>query len=107
MSNMMGDAFHFALAFNRKKMKIFRPTMDEKDVWVTPSNYFRNLAMPEEIVSEGREYIVSKKDLLETGYQSIKRGDKFIDPDFGVNSVVEIRDILILGEVLGFRIRLE
>lgn len=107
MSNMLGDAFHYALAFNRKKMQISRPPLDDKDIWATPSNFFRNLAMPEEIISEGREYIVAKKDLLSTGYTTIKRGDKFIDPDFGVNTVVEVRDVLILGEVLGFRIRLE
>lgn len=69
-----------------------------------PSNYFRNMAMPEEVISESREFIISKDSLGVFGDPS--RGDRLIDDDLKINTIREIKEMYDLGgAVIGFRVR--
>lgn len=73
---------------------------------VTPSNYFRNLAMPEEVVVEGREFIIAKADLETIGYPLPKRGDRLQDSEIGISVISEVREIFDFGgSIMGYRIR--
>lgn len=68
------------------------------------SNYFRNLAAPEEIIVEGREFVIKKEDLGEFG--TPERGDRLIDVELGKNVIKEVRPMMTLGgAIIGYRIR--
>lgn len=75
------------------------------DITLAPANYFRNLAGPEETVIEGREFVISKKILDSVNAPIPKRGFKIVDPDLGVNTITEVRDMIVLGKIFGFRVR--
>lgn len=77
----------------------------EYNVKLANSNYFRNLAGPEETVIEGREFVISKDILDQVSAPIPKRGFKIVDPDFGASTITEIRDMIILGKLVGFRVR--
>ena len=73
---------------------------------VTPSNYFRNLAAPEEIVIEGREFVISKQNLDSVYFPAPKRGDRITDPDIGLSVISEVREMFDFGgAIIGYRIR--
>ena len=72
---------------------------------LAPSNYSRNLSGPEEVVIEGKEFVVSKKALDAVNYGAMKRGHKIIDADLGVNTVSEVRELIIMGVLAGYRLR--
>jgi hypothetical protein len=57
----------------------------------------------EDTVTFGREFVIDKDELEIIP----KRGDKLIDDDFGVSTIKEIRDMVVLGEIVGYRIRTE
>ena len=88
-------------------MTLSRPgTALSFEVKVTPSNYSRNLSAPEEIVIEGREYILGKQNLDEVGFPVPKRGDRLTDPELGVNVISEVRELFNYGgEIMGYRVR--
>lgn len=72
---------------------------------IAPSNYFRNFEAIEEMVIEGREYVISKELLDNAGFTTLKRGIRIIDPVFNVSSIVEIREMVVMGEIVGYRVR--
>lgn len=68
------------------------------------SNYFRNLAAPEELVVEGQEFVLRKIDLDVFGLPS--RGDVITDPELGANTLIEVRPMMGFGgEIIGYRVR--
>lgn len=71
-----------------------------------PANYFRNLAGPEEIVVEGREFVLSKSNLDSVKFPAPKRGDRITDPGIAVSTITEVREMFGFGGALiGYRIR--
>jgi len=103
----MKDAINLALKINQRLMKIYSVGGTQSDMYVTKSNYSRNTALPEEVVASGREYIVSMDELLKTAYTSIKRGYKLEDSQLGIFTVTEVNEMVVLGEIVGFRVRVE
>lgn len=88
-------------------MTIERPgSIAAVSIKVTPSNYSRNLAGPEEVVIEGREYVISKHTLDLVNYPVPKRGDRLKDTELGVNVISEVKEIFGFGgAILGYRVR--
>ena len=75
-------------------------------VVMAPSNYGRNLSLPEEIVSEGLEFVVSKDSLdAESVPLPLRRGDTIVDADMGANTITEVKEMFALGELIGYRVR--
>jgi hypothetical protein len=73
---------------------------------LSPSNYSRLLASPEETVVTGREFVVSKNILDAVFFPNIKRGDRIIDPQLGANTVTDVKEMHGLGGIImGYRIR--
>lgn len=73
---------------------------------ISPSNYFRHLEAVEKIVSTGREFIISKDTLTAASYPLPKRGDKLTDPDLGIMTLTEVREMYDLGgSIIGYRVR--
>jgi hypothetical protein len=72
---------------------------------VAPSNFFRNLAVAEELVGDNREYVIPETELTKISVAIPKRGDKLIDATFGVGTIYEIHDMVVLGNIVGWRVR--
>lgn len=72
------------------------------------SNYARNMNGPEEIIMEGREFVLSAKSFEGQIFTFPKRGDRLIS-SFGqenvISTIVEMRGFQ--GELLGYRVRTE
>lgn len=107
-------SFNPAAAFNKILALQARPitlhdisTATQVNVKAAPANYFRNLAGPEETVAIGREFVISKKDLDEVSFPAPKRGVKLIDADFGYSTITDVREMVILGVIVGYRVRAE
>lgn len=105
----LSNAFNTLLFLHYRIMTIERlGTISPVSIKVSPSNYSRNLQGPEEIVMEGREFVISKKSLEEVSYPIPRRGDRLKDSEMGVNTVTEVREMFDLGgKIIGFRIRCE
>lgn len=99
------DSFNYAININARDMKIFRAGGTEQDIRVSTSNYQRNNALPQELISNDREFVISKKEIDKTTYSKPKRGDKLIDIVFGTVTITSITEMIILGELVGYRIR--
>lgn len=110
---MLDQAFNSLLSIHNRSMKLFRKGAAAPlgtvgiDVQATPSNYFRNLEGPSEMVIHGREFILSKENLLQAGFTlPLKRGDYLVDPELGAITLSEIREIYNQGgAIMGFRVR--
>lgn len=104
MSRNLVSAFEFILNFQGRDMT-FERGVTTATIKAAPSNYFRNLAGIEEIVVEGKEFVVSKSELDRKGFPTPRRGDVIVDSILGTNSVVEVRELVIFGQLAGFRLR--
>jgi len=108
MSFDLVSAFNRALAVQARPITLHDiPNALQVNITAAPANYFRNLAGPEESISIGREFVISKRDLDAVSFGAPKRGHKLIDADFGYLTITEIREMVILGEIAGYRVRAE
>lgn len=101
------NAFHYLINIHSREVIITRPgTIYVATIKLSPSNYFRHLSGPEEIVIEGREFIVSKVNLEQAGFPIPKRGDRLEDSELGISTISEVREMYDFGSsIIGFRIR--
>lgn len=101
---MLSNAFNSILKMNQRPVSMTRPGGTTISTYITPSNYFRNLAAPSDITIEGREFIISFNDLGSFGVP--KKGDRITDPAMGVLVLSEVREMFGIGsELLGYRVR--
>ena len=84
-----------------------RGVTGEEDIMVAPSNYYRNSASVEDMTTQGREYIIRKSELAKTSLTKLRRGDALISDDLGEKSIVEVREMIALGNILGWRVRVD
>jgi len=101
------SAFNYLLNLHCREVVIKRPgTAYASNIKISPSNFYRHLMGPEETVIDGREYIVTKDNLDVAPFPIPKRGDRIEDPELGILSIVEVREMFDFGgKLLGFRIR--
>ena len=96
------------LGIHNRQMNIERPDLNlVVAVKATPSNYSRNLQGPEQVVVDGKEFVISKHALDTATFPCPpKRGDRLVDPDLGDMSIVEVREMFDLGgAIIAYRIR--
>lgn len=105
MSYKLLNAFNFILHAQGKSVTLEQYGGLSITVNAAPSNYFRNFTGSEEISIEGREFVISKKDLDDKGFPAPLRGDVIIDSDFGPNNISDVKELIILGVVAGYRVR--
>jgi hypothetical protein len=84
-----------------------RGSIAAQDIKAAPSNYYRNQQAPEDMRTQGREYIIRKSELDKTAFTSLRRGDALISTELGEKSIIEIREMIILGKIVGWRIRVD
>lgn len=108
---MLSNAFNFLIQLHSRGVTIERPGDGEEaisavSIKITPANYFRNLSAPEEIVVEGKEFIVSKETLSSANYPTPKRGDILDDSETGTSTISEVREVYDFGgAIMGYRLR--
>jgi hypothetical protein len=101
------QAFNLLLKLHSREVTITRPGGATATIRVSPSNYFRNLAGPGEVVVEGKEYVISKDILTSSGFTlPLKRGDRINDSEVGLIVISEIRELYNFGgQIIGYRVR--
>jgi hypothetical protein len=103
----LNTAFQTILSIQSRAITISRPgTALTLAIKAAPSNYFRNLEGPSDMVVEGREFVVAKNQFNST-YPAPKRGDRLVDGDLGNMSITEVREMFDLGGgIIGYRMRI-
>ena len=105
MSPNLIAAFNFLAEKQGREMTLERGATSVQ-VRMAPSNYARNLSVVEEIVEEGREFVLTKTDLDATAFGSEpRRGDVIVDAISGTHSIIEVREMYVMGTLAGYRIR--
>lgn len=106
-ASSFGQAFFKMIMIHGRVVTLERKGVQSVTIKAAPSNYYRNGAAPDEIVVEGREFVISSEELKKTGWTGvIKRGDRIIDAELGTLMVVEPREMFGFGgQILGYRIR--
>lgn len=104
MSNGMVNAFKFIIDKQGREMIIERGATTAT-VKMAPSNYFRNLAVVEEIIEEGMEYVVASDSLSAVSFPTPRRGDLIVDAETGPHSITEVREMYVFGTLAGYRLR--
>jgi hypothetical protein len=101
------NAFNYALSIISRKVTFERPgVIDEIEIVVSPSNYQRKLAGPEDVTVSGREFVISARLLKSKGITEVKEGDRITDPEYGLRMVTDVKELYDLGaNVIGFRVR--
>jgi len=106
MSHSFTAAFHTIIALQG------RDTLIERDAGATTatikvanSSYFRNFGGIEETTIEGKEFVVSQRELTDKGFPKPQRGDLLVDTIMGNNSITEVVELIILGRLVGYRLR--
>ncbi len=73
---------------------------------VTPSNYSRNAAGPEETTISGREYVISKQNLDSVYFPSPKKGDRIKDTELGTDTIHEVSEMFGFGGgIMGWKVK--
>lgn len=101
------EAFNWILSKHNRTVTISRVNPAANfSIKVSPTNYSRNLEGPENIVFDGREFIITKAELDRVSWGVIRRGDRLIDPEFGTMTIKETNEMYGLGgQVVGVRVR--
>lgn len=71
---------------------------------IAKANYFRNFEGVEEININGREFVISKKLLDESGFPALKRNIRVVDEgtSFTITKIEEME--ALNGQILGYRV---
>lgn len=110
MVDSLSNAFNALLFIHSRVVTIEHPgrltSLGPVSIKISPSNYFRNLAGPEETVITGSEFVVSKAVLDAAGFPAPRRGDRIEDPETGIAEITEVRPMHNLGaSIMGYRCR--
>lgn len=102
-------ALDIMISMQGRQMSITRDALTPitASIKAAPSNYFRNLQGDSEIVIEGREFVITRSSLESVSFPfPIVRGDVLEDPDLGVLTISESREMFdVGGKIIGYRVR--
>lgn len=99
----------FGLALLHTEFEVVweEPGGTQENIKISKSNYSRNLEAVEEMVIEGREFVIRHEEIKDKSLFPMKRGQRFYDSE--LDDVYNIREVNPLrglkGEVLGYRVR--
>jgi len=74
---------------------------------ISPSSYTRDLEGLGSVRVEGREFVITKTNIVNSTFPlPLKRGDRITDSEFGTVAISEVKEMLGLnGETIGYRVR--
>lgn len=108
----LANPFNHLLSLHRRaaKIKIIGKnnpsSVTAKDIFISPSNYFRNGATVEDTVVAGHEFVISMEVLQNIGESKVTRGDILIDTQLGTLRIEESKPMYDFGgSIIGFRVR--
>lgn len=109
---MTKEAFNMALSLKASKTsKLTRPGSPNVEVTVPMaiSNYGRSLAGPANVTITGKEFVMSKDALDESGFGDVpKRGDRIYYDGLGILMIGFVDPMSdIGGDIIGWRLRTE
>ena len=105
MSVNVQAAFNYALNINARDMVLYDTENDtDHNVRASLANYVRNLAAFDDMVIEGREFVISKTDLDKIPLTP-KRGMKITDADMGTYTISQVIELVGMGNIIGYRLR--
>ncbi len=105
LANLEG-AFNLIIATQGRTVDLEdMDTATTVEVTAAPANMFRNFSGTEEMVIEGREFILSKAQLDERSAPTLQRGVRINDPEFGSETITYVKEMVVLGKILGYRVR--
>lgn len=101
----LNTAFDYIISLQGRVVQLERYPAPPISLTMAPSNYFRNLSALEETVIEGKEFVVSKREIEDKSASTPKRGDVIIDGELGESTISEVREMVLMGNVVGYRLR--
>lgn len=102
----LDNAFNYVWNLQARPCVLHNLDTDETyNIKAAPSNYFRNMAGPEEIEYEGREFVLSKANLDLNSAPIPTRNLRITDATFGTENIKEVREMILLGSIIGYRVR--
>lgn len=108
MSFNLIDAFKNLLTFQETDATLERLNdIAVIDIKLAQSNYFRDFNSVEEIPITGNEFVLGASHLAGTAYETTGpiRGDFIVSPIYGTVNIEEVRPMVILGNLVAYRIR--
>lgn len=107
---MIKDAFNAMVNFQGRTMTISRPGTSPAVTGTAkfcPSNFYRHIAVENDIVAEGNEFIMTSDDVAKiTGLVIPRRGDLLADTQLGKMTIDQVRPMYGVGGMLiGYRLR--
>ena len=105
---MLNNAFNYLLSLQAIDVKIKDlDTATEADIQISPSNYFRKLEGIEETTIEGKEFVISKAVLDKQSFPEPKRGFRIIHSLTQYDTIGEVKPMVVMGKLFGYRIRIQ
>lgn len=101
---MLQNAFNLILQLRGIDIVIKRQSdLSTHTVKAAQSFYYRKPVVDENIVGQGREYVISSKSIN----FALKRGDTVIISNDEYYSIIEVKELRGFKDVLGYRVTLE
>ena len=105
MSFSIISAFNYIISLQGRSIELTRGATTITIV-MAPSNYFRNFTAMEEMVIDGKEFVITKASLDKNSFGPLRRGDFLYDPDLDdEDTIADIKPLFILGTLVGYRVR--
>lgn len=106
MSINLESAFNYVISLKGKPLTLHDLETDTQVTFkIAKANYFRNLQGMEEITIKGREFVISKKLLEDSGFPGLEKNTRIIDGSSSF-TITEIEEMEALeGQVLGYRVK--
>ena len=106
MSFNLGDAFNMVIAMQGRDVVVEDLDLaTSATVRAATSNYFRNMSGIEESVIEGKEFVFSVKDLTAASAPTLKRGVRIVDAERGEETITYVKPLIVMGSLVGYRVR--
>lgn len=103
------QALDMMLSTHKREVTLIRKGTPDQTytINVTPSNYGRTIEVSNNVVSHGREFIISRTSLEKASFTlPLKRGDRIVDTELGtsvIDTVIELPDLG--GAIMAYRVR--
>lgn len=107
MSNNLSNAFRLILSMQSESATLTRRgEIAAVTIRISPSNYFRNLIAVEEIASIGNEFVIDISFLIGNDFEDgLRRGDIINSSKYGSMAIEEVRPMIVMGGLVGYRVR--
>lgn len=104
MSSSIEAAFKYALKHNSRSMLISRTGMPDEPILCGVASFTKAETTMEETVVYGREYVIAASDVPPT-YVQPKRGDTLVDAEMGYFTIEQVKEMIVFGKIIGYRVR--